>query len=132
MKNLLLQVEYNQVRPYVYSHSNPITNYGHNNQSMGHIWGANFREFIAIARYYKGRYFADAKLIYGQRGFDFNNGTDNFNYGGNIYLDYDENRPYDTGVSIAQGNKTTVMIADLQVGYLVNPAYNLRFLEMYF
>ena len=126
VKNLLLQVEYNQVRPYVYSHSNPITNYGHNNQSMGHIWGANFREFIAIARYYKGRYFADAKLIYGQRGFDFNNGTDNFNYGGNIYLDYDENRPYDTGVSIAQGNKTTVMIADFQVGYLVNPAYNLK------
>ena len=126
VKNLLLQVEYNQVRPYVYSHSNPITNYGHNNQSMGHIWGANFREFIAIACYYKGRYFADAKLIYGQRGFDFNNGTDNFNYGGNIYLDYDENRPYDTGVSIAQGNKTTVMIADLQVGYLVNPAYNLK------
>jgi len=126
IKNLLLQVEYNQVRPYVYSHSDPITNYGHNNQSMGHLWGANFREFIAIARYYKGRYFADAKLIYGQRGFDFNNGTDNFNYGGNIYLDYDENRPYDTGVSIAQGNKTTVMIADLQVGYLVNPASNLK------
>ena len=114
------------MRPYVYSHSDPITNYGHNNQSMGHLWGANFREFIAIARYYKGRYFADAKFIYGQRGFDFNNGTDNFNYGGNIYLDYDENRPYDTGVSIAQGNKTTVIIADLQVGYLVNPAYNLK------
>ncbi|EAZ95452.1 hypothetical protein FBBAL38_07120 [Flavobacteria bacterium BAL38] len=126
VKNLLLQLEYNQVRPYVYSHSDPITNYGHNNQSMGHLWGANFRELVAIARYYKGRYFADAKLIYGQRGFDFNNGTDNFNYGGNIYLDYDENRPYDTGVSIAQGNKTTVMIADLQVGYLVNPASNLK------
>ena len=126
VKNLLLQLEYNQVRPYVYSHSNPLTNYGHNNQSMGHNWGANFRELVAIARYYKGRYFADAKLIYGQRGFDFNNGTDNFNYGGNIYLDYDENRPYDTGVSIAQGNETTVMIADLQVGYLVNPASNLK------
>ena len=126
VKNLLLQVEYNQVRPYVYSHSNPITNYGHNNQSMGHMWGANFREFIVIARYYKGRYFADAKFIYGQRGFDFNNGTDNFNYGGNIYLDYDENRPYDTGVSIAQGNKTSILIADLQVGYLVNPANNLK------
>jgi hypothetical protein len=31
--NLLLQLEYNHVRPYVYSHSVPITNYGHNNQS---------------------------------------------------------------------------------------------------
>lgn len=126
VKNLMLQLEYNQVRPYVYSHSNPLTNYGHNNQSMGHNWGGNFREFIAIARYYKGRYFADAKLIYGQRGFDFKDGTDNFNYGGNIYLDYDDDRPFDTGVNVAQGNKTNVMIADLQVGYLVNPAANLK------
>ena len=126
VKNLMLQLEYNQVRPYVYSHSNPLTNYGHNNQSMGHNWGGNFREFIAIARYYKGRYFADAKLIYGQRGFDFKDGTDNFNYGGNIYLDYDDDRPFDIGVNVAQGNKTNVMIADLQVGYLVNPAANLK------
>ena len=126
IKNLMLQLEYNQVRPYVYSHSNPLTNYGHNNQSMGHNWGGNFREFIAIARYYKGRYFADAKLIYGQRGFDFKDGTDNFNYGGNIYLDYDDDRPFDIGVNVAQGNKTNVMIADLQVGYLVNPASNLK------
>lgn len=126
VKNLMLQIEYNQVRPYVYSHSNPITNYGHNNQSMGHNWGGNFRELVAIARYFKGRYFADAKLIYGQRGFDFKDGTDNFNYGGNIYLDYDDDRPYDVGVKVAQGNKTNVMIADLQVGYLVNPAANLK------
>ena len=35
-KNLLLQVEYNQVRPYVYAHSDAITNYGNNNQSLGH------------------------------------------------------------------------------------------------
>jgi hypothetical protein len=25
--------------------------------------GGNFKEFIAIARYHKGRYFADAKLL---------------------------------------------------------------------
>jgi hypothetical protein len=126
IKNLTLQVEYNQVRPYVYSHSNPLTNYAHNNISMGHQWGANFRELVGIARYQKGRYYGEARLIYGQRGFDFNEGTDNFNYGGNIYLDYDENRPFDTGVGIAQGNKTNVMIADLQLGYLVNPVTNMR------
>jgi hypothetical protein len=126
IKNLTLQLEYNQVRPYVYSHSNPLTNYAHNNISMGHQWGANFRELVGIARYQKGRYYGEARLIYGQRGFDFNDGTDNFNYGGNIYLDYDENRPFDTGVGIAQGNKTNVMIADLQLGYLVNPVTNMR------
>jgi hypothetical protein len=126
IKNLLLQIEYNQVRPYVYSHSNPLTNYGHNNQSMGHMWGANFRELVGIARYFKGRYFGEAKLIYGQRGLDYNTASNTFNYGGNIYLDYDENRPFDTGVAIAQGNKVNVVMADVQFGYVVNPASNLK------
>lgn len=123
--NLLLQLEYNHVRPYVYAHSDPLTNYGHNNQSMGHQWGGNFQEFIAIARYFKGRWFADAKLTYGKRGLDFDNDGILNNYGSNIYKDYD-NRPFDKGVTVGQGNKTTIMIADLQAGYLINPATNLK------
>jgi len=126
VKNLLLQLEYNHVRPYVYSHSEPLTNYGQNNQSLGHQWGGNFREFIAIARYHNGRYFADAKITFGERGLDFDTAENSFNYGGNIYKDYDENRPFDTGVKVGQGNKTTIFIADLQAGYLVNPATNMR------
>jgi hypothetical protein len=126
IKNLLLQAEYNHVRPYVYAHSEAITNYGHNNQSLGHNWGGNFREFIAIARYHKGRYFADAKVTFGERGLDFNNATDTFNYGSNIYLSYNEGRPYDTGVAIGQGNKTSIFITDLQAGYLINPATNMK------
>lgn len=129
--NLLVQMEYNAVRPYVYSHSDPITNYGHNNQSLGNAWGGNTRELIAVARYNKGRYFADAKLTYGIRGLDFDSATDGFNYGGNIYKDYDDNRPFDTGVKIGQGNKTSIVIADLQAGYLVNPATNLKVFANY-
>lgn len=124
--NLLLQAEYNHVRPYVYSHSDPLTNYGHNNQSLGHQWGGNFSEFVAIARYHKGRIFADAKMTIGKRGFDFDTTEDTLNYGGNIYKDYDENRAFDTNVKIGQGNKTTIFIADLQAGYLINPTTNLK------
>lgn len=126
IKNLMLQAEYNYVRPYVYSHSNVLTNYGHNNQSMGHLWGANLKEVMGIARYYYGRWFVDAKLIYGQRGLDFNTADNTYNYGGDIYRNYDEDRPYDTGVVTGQGNKTNVLMADLQAGYLVNPAMNLK------
>jgi hypothetical protein len=126
IENLLLQVEYNHVRPYVYAHSDPLTNYGHSNQSLGHQWGGNFKELIAIARYYKGRYFADAKITYGQRGLDFSNAGANSNYGGNIYRDYDDNRYANSGVKVGQGNKTTIFIADVQAGYLVNPATNLK------
>jgi len=124
--NLLLQVEYNHIRPYVYSHSDPITNYGSSNQSLGHQWGGNAQELIAIARYHKGRYYADAKITVGTRGLDFNTATDNFNYGGNIYLGYNENRPYNNGVVVGQGNKTNIFITDLQAGYLINPATNLK------
>ncbi|TBX70939.1 gliding motility protein RemB [Flavobacterium silvisoli] len=126
IKNLLLQAEYNHVRPYVYAHSEPITNYGHNNQSLGHQWGGNFKEFVAIARYHQGRYFADAKITVGERGLDFNNATDTFNYGSDIYRDYDLGRPYDEGVTTGQGNKTKVFIADIQAGYLINPATNMK------
>ena len=126
IKNLLLQVEYNRIRPYVYSHSNPLTNYAHNNQNMGHQWGGNFEELIAITRYNNGRYFADAKFTYGVRGLDFDIATDQLNYGGNIYKDYEDDRAFNTNVKIGQGNKTTIFIADIQAGYLINPTTNLK------
>lgn len=127
VENLLLQVEYNHVRPYVYSHSDPLTNYAHTNQSLGHQWGGNFKEFIVIARYHKGRFFSDAKITSGVRGLDFNTIADAKNYGGDIYKDYDNARALDANVKVGQGNKTTIFIADFQAGYLINPATNLKF-----
>jgi hypothetical protein len=125
--NLVLQLEFNHIRPFVYSHSDPITNYGSYNQSIGHPWGGNFEEFLFIARYHKGRIFVDTKITSGLRGLDFDTAENSFNYGGNIYKDYDLNRSNDSGVKVGQGNKTTVFIADLQVGYVLNPITNLKF-----
>lgn len=123
--NLLLQVEYNQVRPYTYSHNTVVLNYAHNNQPMAHLWGANFKEFILIGRYNYKRWFADGKIIIGERGFDFNDGTDDFSYGGDVYRNYNE-RPFDFGVEIGQGNNTTVFQAEFQGGYIINPVSNLK------
>ncbi|WP_370214659.1 gliding motility protein RemB [Mesoflavibacter profundi] len=125
VKNLMLQAEYNQVRPYTYSHNTIVLNYAHNNQPMAHLWGANFRELVLIGRYQKERWFAEAKFIAGVRGFDYNNDSDNFSYGGDIYRDYND-RPFDTGVEIGQGIKTTSINASTQLGYLVNPSSNLK------
>lgn len=123
--NLLLQAEYNQVRPYTYSHNTQILNYGHFNQPMAHLWGANFREFVLIGRYNYQRWFGDAKLIIGQRGLDYNTDEDSFSYGGDIYRDYNA-RNADTGIKIGQGNKTNSFMAELQAGYLLNPTTNLK------
>ena len=122
VKNLTLQLEYNQARPYTYSHDELLLNYGHNNQSMAHLWGANFKELMAIGHYNYMRWYGMAKLIYGQRGLDTGDGV---SYGGDIFVNNDL-RPSDNGIKILQGNKTNVFIADLQLGYLVNPVTNLK------
>ncbi|KAA5827791.1 gliding motility protein RemB [Algibacter amylolyticus] len=123
--NLLLQFEYNRVRPYTYSHNTVVLNYAHNNQSMAHLWGANFSEAVIIGRYRYKRWFGDAKFIFGTRGLDFNDGTDDFSYGGDIYRNYNE-RPFDTGVEVGQGIKTTTFNGNIQAGYVLNPATNLK------
>ncbi|MDG5490705.1 gliding motility protein RemB [Psychroserpens sp. SPM9] len=123
--NLLLQLEYNRVRPYTYSHNSIVLNYAHNNQPMAHLWGANFSEAIAIGRYHYKRWFADAKFIFGKRGFDFNDGVDNANYGSNIFRS-EVDRNANTGITVGQGNTTNVFQADLGGGYIVNPVSNLR------
>lgn len=124
--NLMLQFEYNQVRPYTYSHNTIVLNYAHNNQPMAHLWGANFREVILIGRYNYERWFADAKIIIGERGFDFNTEDNNLNYGGNIYRSENDNRFGNTNIKVAQGNTTSVFHTELQTGYILNPSSNLR------
>ena len=119
--NLYLQGEFNLVRPYTFSHKEPTLNYAHYNQPLGHLWGSNFWEFVGIARYKKDRWFGSAKINMGNKGFDING----LNYGGNIYLSYDD-RTADTGIELLQGNNTRIFIADLQGGYVVNPATNTK------
>ncbi|WP_242082789.1 gliding motility protein RemB [Aestuariivivens sediminis] len=123
--NLLLQMEYNRIRPYTYSHNTVVLNYGHNNQSMAHLWGANFSEFVLLGHYHYKRWFADAKLIFGKRGMDFNDGTDNYSYGGDIYRNYND-RPYDSGVKVGQGIDANSFYGNLQTGYVINTATNLK------
>jgi hypothetical protein len=125
LKNLFLQAEYNRVRPYTYSHNTVVLNYGHNNQSMAHTLGANFSEVIGIARYQKGRIYGDAKFIVAKRGLEFNTAEDSFFYGGNIYGTEDD-RVADEGNDLAQGNTTQFFHAEIQAGYVINPATNLK------
>jgi len=124
IENLQLQFEFNQVRPYVYSNNEIVLNYGHNNQSMAHLWGANFREFIAIARYQNERWYGTAKAVYGKRGFEIGD-IDTIYYGGSIYGN-DENIPSEFGIEIGQGNTANTFIGNVELGYIVNPSTNFK------
>jgi hypothetical protein len=125
VENLFLQAEFNAVRPYTYSHDELNYNFGHNNQPLAHLWGANFREAVGIMNYAKNCWFANAKIVIGKKGFDFADGTDTKSYGGDVFADNDD-RGSDYENKIGQGNVANVFIGDLQLGYLLNPATNLK------
>lgn len=125
LKNLYLQTEYNRVRPYTYSHNTIVLNYGHNNQSMAHPYGANFSELLLIGHYQKGRIFGDVKFIVAKRGFDYNTSEDSAFYGADIYRS-EVDRAYEIGNEVAQGNTADFFFTELKLGYLINPATNFK------
>ncbi len=111
--SLDLQVEYNQVRPYTYTHSDTIANFTHYNQALAHPLGANFREVISIIRYdLKQNIGFKLKGMYAQTGMD----SDTSNWGGNILLDYN-NREQDLDNKIGQGIATDILYGSLTVSW---------------
>ena len=105
----------NRVRPFTYSHRDSVANFTHYNQPMAHPLGANFNEFIGIARYQPApKWLAVAKLIWYQQGRDSNS----ISYGSNIFLhNTTPPRVGDFGHFIGDGWKTNVLFASFLLSY---------------
>lgn len=111
--NLDLQVEMNRVRPFTYSHNNLTANYTHYNQHLAHPLGANFQEFIGIARYQPAsRWYVVGRAMYYYKGLD----TAGVNFGGDIFRS-NLTRSRDDGYAIGNGNKLQVFNGILDVTY---------------
>ncbi|MCF6172147.1 MAG: hypothetical protein L3J66_14340 [Bacteroidales bacterium] len=119
LKGLYFQTEYNWVRPYTYSQSLPLKNYGHYNQPLAHPMGANFWEWVSIVNYNIKRFYFRYEFQYALYGLDY----DGKNFGKNIYKPY-TTRENEYGNYVGQGLETTVLYNDISVSYLINPAYN--------
>jgi len=117
VKNFDIQAEYNQVRPYTYSHYTSIYSYAHYNQPMAHLLGANFREGLFIARYRYRRLMFKAQMVKSMYGDDYGDGV---SWGKNVLMPNTQ-RPSDYGIYIGQGLKTNVFYTDLSVSFLINP-----------
>ncbi len=117
--NLDLQIETNIVRPFTYSHRDSVANYTHYNQPLAHPLGANFNEWIGIARYQPApRWLLQAKAIYYNQGKD----TSAESFGSNIFLP--NTPPYrtkDYGYSIGSGATTKVALASMLLSYQLRP-----------
>jgi hypothetical protein len=106
IKNLDAQIEFNMVRPYTYTHYKngvaSLANYSHYNQPLAHPFGANFREFIFVARYQPiPRLNFTFKYLYTAIGYD----TSGVNWGANIFLPNDP-KTQPLGGEFGFGNKT--------------------------
>lgn len=115
VSNLDLQLEHNLVRPFTYSHRDSVANYTHYNQPLAHPLGANFKEWIAIARYQPApKWLVSGKIITYTQGRDA--GAQSF--GSNIFLpNVSPFRTGDYGYKIGSGWKTNVFYASLLTSY---------------
>jgi len=122
IRNLHLQLEYNNVRPYAYAATNTYQSYTHYNQALAHPLGANFYEAVGFINYRIRDFFIQLKGNYAVKG----NDSLTFNYGGNIFkADNVFPAAQDmNAIQTTQGVKTTIMYQDIQLGYLVNPSTN--------
>jgi hypothetical protein len=115
VKNFDLQFETNVVRPYTYQHDDSVANFSNYNQPMAHPLGANFAEFIAIARYQPTpKLNFEGKVIYYHQGLD----SGGVNFGSNVLENY-TTRPRDYGFSIGSGVPVNCINASIAASYEV-------------
>lgn len=113
IKNLDLQIETNRVRPFTYSHSDSVADYTHYNLPLAHPLGANFQEFIGIAKYQPApKWYITGRVIYYYQGLD----SAGQNFGGNPFELY-TTRAMDYGYNVGSGKKINVVNSYLALSY---------------
>lgn len=123
IKGLSLQAEYNEVRPYTYTHGLPEQNYAHYGKPLAHPFGANFRELLAFINYRKHKWQISAQGMYVLVGKDSLNAKSNV--GQNIALSY-TTRPFEYGHYTGQGIQNNILQSSLKFTYYLIPDMNLR------
>jgi hypothetical protein len=131
IKNLDIQVESNRVRPFTYSHRDSVANYTHYNQPLAHPLGANFQEWIGMARYQPApKWFLQGKIFYYTQGKDTAGGSTTF--GSNIF--YPNIPPYrtrDFGYDLGNGINSKTAMASLLLSYEWKPNFFIEVSTVY-
>ncbi len=105
INNLDLQLEWNRVRPFTYSHFDSVSNYTHYNTPLAHPLGANFNEVLAVLRYQPlGKLNLMSRFIYWQQGLDSAGGR---NAGADILRLNTDGRAGNFGYRTLNGVKST-------------------------
>ncbi|MGB4849447.1 MAG: capsule assembly Wzi family protein [Saprospiraceae bacterium] len=111
------QIEWNQVRPYTYSHYNKIANYSNYKQALAHPLGANFNEWIGSFRYrISNQLKVESSIYLIKKGEDI----DSISYGGDINV-ANIRRPEDYGHFVGEGIGTNIIFWTSSLQYEISP-----------
>ncbi len=123
VKGLSFQIEYNEARPYMYTHGLVQQNYAHYGMPLAHPLGANFREFLGFVNYRKSNWQLSWQGMAAIVGKDSLSTTSNI--GQNIFVSYvTHNKEYDNKTT--QGIKNTILQSNFKLTYYVIADMNLR------
>ncbi|NRB49607.1 MAG: hypothetical protein HRU41_18145 [Saprospiraceae bacterium] len=113
--HLDVQLEYNRVRPFTYTHRTVEGSYTHYFQPLAHPLGANFSESLVRVRYQPTRKLSfEARLISASTGEDI----DSTNWGTNLLISH-ETREQEFDNSVGQGIGTRIMLGGLEASYQI-------------
>lgn len=120
-KKSIVMMEYLQMRPFTYSHSYTLQNYGYLHQPLAHPLGSNFRELNGVLRIA-----LSAKWLIHATGLFQRYGTDppGLNYGSDIYKrQWTFSKYYDN--YIGQGVLQTLVQGEVEVNRILVPAWRM-------
>lgn len=123
---LFLRLEFNYVRPFMYTHSDTRQNYAHYGQPLAHPYGSNFHETIGEVKYRHGRWSHDLHVSYAILGSD----TGAYSSGNNIFRPESDRKEPGTHDEyhfyVGDVQPTGILYADLSTGWLIDPHTGLR------
>jgi hypothetical protein len=110
--------EINIVRPFMYSHWSTATNYGHQQSALAHPLGANFREVIAHAHYFKGPWQISSRNSMAVQG---KGSRDTLNRGDLINQNYYGGLLPGGSYPIGSGTSVRLIQSEWQIAYMLYP-----------
>ena len=108
--------EINIVRPFMYSHWSTATNYGHQQSALAHPLGANFRELMAHAHYFRGPWQFSARNSMAVQG---KGSRDTLNRGDLINQNYYQGLLPGSPYPIGSGTSVRLVQSEWQVAYML-------------
>lgn len=125
-----IRLEYNQVRPFTYSHlwsleKDPTLStgsYSHFSQPLAHPLGSNFREVVGVAKYQLGnKWLLEGKLLIAQKG----DNPDGENVGGDILV-RNGTRAGNYGYELLGGIRRDIVHGAINLDYVLYHNVKLR------